>query len=92
MSEWKPISTAPIGKRVLLWWISVNPENTAAHAAIVGEVSTYRPDGSRVSGDPEFIWNPSAAPCGQCYDPMNDKGYQPISIATHWMPLPEPPK
>lgn len=91
MGEWQPIETAPVGKWILMWWISANPENTAAHCAMVGQVSPYRPDSSRVSDKPEYIWNPAAMSCSHNYDPMNDTGYQPIAIVTHWMPLPAPP-
>ncbi len=40
--EWKPISTAPINKSVLLWWIPITP-NPPAEAVTIGQVSGYEP-------------------------------------------------
>ena len=41
MTGWQPIETAPVDERVLLWFVSCNPENTYAHTAIFGQVSSY---------------------------------------------------
>lgn len=40
-SSWQLIETAPKDVKVLLWFISINPENTHAHAVTIGEVSSH---------------------------------------------------
>lgn len=39
--QWKPISTAPLDKWVLLWWIG--HETKAPPTCIIGQVSSHEP-------------------------------------------------
>ncbi len=72
---WQPIETAPLDKRVLLWWTPVNG-NKFAEAAIIGEVSSHFPG---------TYWDGGY----QGADYM--AGYKPLDRVTHWMLLPPAP-
>jgi hypothetical protein len=86
LGVWQPISTAPIGKTILMWWRpSADPErfphpseaasdlsdNRYAEACVIGQLSGYE-EGK--------WWN------GQRGE------YQDLWHVTHWMPLPGGPK
>lgn len=87
MSEWQPIESVPIGKRVLLW---IHLEQRPANSdVILGEVTRKRPSEFWISNpivllelqddvslSEGSIWD------GNVYRPM---------WATHWMPRPAPP-
>lgn len=44
--QWRPvdIDTMPLSTSVLLWWVSINPENVYAHVCVIGQVSEHEPD------------------------------------------------
>ena len=46
--DWQPIETAPLDKRLLLWWVPSDP-NQWAEACVIGEISSHE-EGQWYSG------------------------------------------
>lgn len=81
MSEWQPIETAPKnGKHVLLWCPWLNDPVNMGYVS----VGSFREDDYAHDDGPTWL--------DDSHDDFST-GYASRPLrATHWMPLPEPPK
>lgn len=95
MTDWRPISTAPTtaGSIVDLWVVP------GKRLWAPGRGKPYRIANARLNGNNRYWLNDGEYVEGlryrddlghECFDP-HDRGPD-ATIATHWMPVPEPPE
>jgi len=75
--EWQPIETAPIDEDILVKCDNFGDINAGIHFAVVRWNDEYG-----VFADANIDWN----------DDVDLDVYGAYQYATHWMPLPPPPK
>lgn len=75
--SWQPIETAPMNRRILLWWRTCREPHIGQWD--IDEEYDQRPKSWK---SPEEGWRN----CGDQCIPRNQ------SDCTHWMPLPSPPE
>lgn len=80
--SWQPIDTAPLGVRVLLWWVGDNAP-LSAHGAIIAVVTYYE------IGDPITAQPVEPLRAASYWDGTT---YRDLAWVTHWMPLPQAPE
>ncbi len=89
MSEWQDISTAPMDKRILVWWPTyrVDEDDNPTDEVVGGEqiVSSKRTG----SWGPNEAWEEPDWISGHGLHMDDDWCF--AATPTHWMPLPAPP-
>ena len=90
-SQWQPISTAPKDGTVVDLWIVGADDTVDFYAPTAKKVPCYPQRSGRATN---FHWARYApnAPNWYPFPPIMGYGLSPNVQATHWMPLPEPPK